>query len=100
MRRLNADLEQFAYSASHDLQEPLRMVSIYAELAREECGNEQNAKVKEYLGVVLDASDRMHRFLEDLRTYTRASVENEGPPSAVDANYVLQRALKNLRYAL
>ncbi|MCU1327778.1 MAG: sensor signal transduction histidine kinase, partial [Bryobacterales bacterium] len=100
LRRLNGDLEQFAYSASHDLQEPLRMVSIYAELAREEYASGESTRGDEYLGVVLDASERMHRLLADLRTYTHASMADEGPPQSVDANLILQRVLKNLAPAI
>jgi PAS domain S-box-containing protein len=100
LSRSNADLEQFAYSASHDLQEPLRMISTYAEMLRRKYRDKLDARAEEYLGYVIEGGVRMDRLLRDLRAFTHASLADEGPPPEVDAQAVLEQALIVLKPAI
>lgn len=91
----NTDLEQFAYAASHDLQEPLRMVKIYSQLLQSETENLLEGRSKSYLNFIIDGADRMEALLKDLLSYSRASAElpDTQPTNSQD---VLQQALANL----
>jgi len=101
LTRSNADLQQFVYSASHDLQEPLRMVSIYSELAKKEFGEKLGPIGKEYLDYAIAGALRMNQLLHDLRTFTRVSIASDPKPSAdIDANESLDGALTNLIAAI
>jgi PAS domain S-box-containing protein len=98
--RSNADLEQFAYSASHDLQEPLRMVSTYSEMLRRKFGGQLGSAGDEYLGFVIEGAHRMEQLLSDLRTYTLASTANNGPPPILSPETAIARSIANLRPAI
>jgi PAS domain S-box-containing protein len=97
--RSNADLEQFAYSASHDLQEPLRMVSTYSEMLRRKFGNELGSAGDEYLGFVIEGAHRMEQLLSDLRAYAQASTADNGPPPVQSPETAIVRSIANLRPA-
>jgi len=92
----NADLEQFAYSASHDLQEPLRMVVSYTELLMQQFGDQLGPEAAEYAAYALQGAMRMEQLLQDLRAYTLVSTSNQEPTEYLDANSALQKALANL----
>ena len=99
LSRSNADLEHFAYSASHDLQEPLRMITIYSELLRDRFGGALGARGDEYIGYIIDGATRMQQLLHDLRAFTQAStIVLEVKP--LDANEALARSLENLTAAI
>ncbi len=100
LSRANADLEQFAYSASHDLQEPLRMVSTYSEMLRRKFGGQLGPKGDEYIRYTVEGAQRMQQLLKDLLAYTQASVLGDEPAEDVDANQALQQALSNLHAAI
>ena len=100
LQRSNADLEQFAYSASHDLQEPLRMVSTYGEMLRRKYDNQLDARAEEYIGYIVEGGSRMERLLRDLRAFTHASLAAHEPPPIVDSQTVLDSALTNLTAAI
>ncbi len=70
LRRANSDLEQFAYSASHDLQEPLRQVSIYSQLLERRFADKLDAKGLEYLNFCVEGARRMEMLIGDLLAYT------------------------------
>jgi PAS domain S-box-containing protein len=97
LRRANSDLEVFAYSASHDLHEPLRTISISAQIIERSWGQRLQGEDAIFLGNILAASDRMHALLDDLLTYTKATKYEEGAAPSVDAGRVLQDVLKSLR---
>jgi PAS domain S-box-containing protein len=99
LSRANADLEQFAYSASHDLQEPLRMVSIYSEMLGKKFGGQLGATGDEYIRYTIQGAQRMQQLLKDLLVYTHASTLGEEPTADVDAKEALERALSNLHAA-
>jgi signal transduction histidine kinase len=73
-----SELERFAYVASHDMAEPLRMISGYLELIRETYGPRLDRDFEEYIELAVDGADRMLAYLEALRTYSRIGrLENE-----------------------
>ena len=73
LRRANQDLEQFAYSASHDLQEPLRTIKIYSELLADSLGTVVEGETAEYLDFLQSAATRMEILVRDLLAYTQVT---------------------------
>jgi len=100
LRRANQDLEVFSYSASHDLQEPLRTIAISAQLIERNWGSRLQGADAEFLGNILAASNRMGALIEDLLAYTRATKYEEGPAPDVDSAHVLTDVLKSLSGAI
>ena len=97
LKMANADLEQFVYSASHDLQEPLRMVATYSELLMRTFRDQLGPDGADYLDYVLQGALRMEQLLKNLRAYTLVSTVQREPVDYVDSGMVLDRALANLR---
>jgi len=100
LKRANADLQHFAYSASHDLQEPLRMVAAYSELLKERFGGKLGPLGEQYIGYTIQGALRMESLLRDLRTYTQASTLEQQPKEDLDAGVILEKALANLAIAI
>ncbi len=100
LTRSNADLQQFAYSASHDLQEPLRMVATYSELLRREFGGKLGPSGDQYINYTIQGALRMEELLKDLRAYTIASTAEQAPPEDIDAAAILAKALASLEAAI
>jgi PAS domain S-box-containing protein len=96
LRRANQDLEVFAYSASHDLQEPLRTISLSAQIIERNFGQRLEGEDSTLLGNILAASDRMGALIEDLLAYTRATKYEEGPAPNVDSAAVLAKVLESM----
>ena len=95
----NQRLEQFAYAASHDLQEPLRMVSSYLQLIERRYGDELDEDGREFLGFAVDGAERMRAMIEGLLEYSR--VETRGDPfRPVDLDAVLADTLDDLRVTI
>ncbi|WP_293032468.1 ATP-binding protein [Natronococcus sp.] len=92
----NRSLEQFAYAASHDLQEPLRMVSSYLQLIDQRYEDELDEEGKEFLGYAIDGANRMRDMIEGLLEYSR--VDTRGSPlEPTDLEGVLDEAIADLR---
>lgn len=100
LERANADLQHFAWSASHDLQEPLRMVSIYSELLRRKFSEQLGAAGEEYIGYTVLGAKRMENLLRNLRTYTHDSTLAQAPADEVDTDAIFSRTLQNLAVAI
>ena len=95
----NQDLQQFAYIVSHDLQEPLRMVSSYIQLLGRRLGPSLTEECREFIGFAVDGATRMSRMITDLLDYSR--VHRRGTPfGPVDLNTALRDALANLSTAM
>jgi signal transduction histidine kinase len=96
LARSNADLQQFAYVASHDLQEPLRMVSSYLQLIEQRYKDKLDADGAEFMGYAVDGAKRMQMMIQDLLIFSR--VESRGTPfQLVNCEAVLEQALANLQ---
>ena len=96
--RSNADLEQFAYSASHDLQEPLRMVASYVQLIRERYRGRLDADADEFIDFATDGALRMKRLINDLLHYSRTG--RGSAPRPIESGQALDWALSNLALRL
>jgi PAS domain S-box-containing protein len=95
LERSNAELEQFAYVASHDLREPLRTVSNYLGLLERRYGDELDDDAQDFVEYAVDGAQRMRRFIEDLLKYSRVGRE-DGERTRVDLNDAVSGVLTEL----
>jgi PAS domain S-box-containing protein len=98
LKHKNIELEQFAYVASHDLQEPLRTVSGFVELLKRHYKDHADENVTKYINYITDASDRMRRLVQDLLDYSRLGRQRILEP--IDCNLVVQEVLSDLTMSI
>ncbi len=99
LARSNADLQQFAYIASHDLQEPLHMVASFLGLLKERYGGQLDRDADEFIGFAVDGAERMQRLIDDLLEYSRFSTRRQ-PFALTDCNQIFQETLCGLQLAI
>lgn len=99
LARSNAELEQFAYVASHDLQEPLRVISGFLQLLQQRCAGKLGPEAEEYIQYAVEGSARMRNLIRDLLEYSRVGRRRE-PLAPVNCNAVVQTVLANLQPAI
>lgn len=95
LARSNKELEQFAYVASHDLQEPLRMVSSYTQLLADRFGDHLDEKARMYVHYAVDGATRMQSLIKDLLTFSRV-VRHQRTVEIIDLRHLVDEALTNL----
>lgn len=99
LERSNHELAQFAYVASHDLQEPLRMISSYTQLLERRYKDKLDKDGLEFIHYAVDGAKRLQQLITALLNYSRLSTNNE-PATLVNCNEILQQALANLKLAI
>lgn len=99
LERSNKELEQFAYVASHDLQEPLRMVSSYTKLLEKRYKEKLDPSATEYINFAVEGASRMQLLIRGLLDYSRISSQGK-EYQPVDSNKILLNVLKNLEFAI
>jgi light-regulated signal transduction histidine kinase (bacteriophytochrome) len=99
LTRSNADLEQFAYVASHDLQEPLRMVASYTQLLAETSRDKLDRDARQFIDYAVDGALRMQRLISDLLAYSRLG-RGDIRMTDLELDDVMTQATKNLEVAL
>ncbi|MFF4322906.1 ATP-binding protein [Streptomyces sp. NPDC001568] len=99
LKRSNAELEQFAYVASHDLQEPLRKVSSFTQLLRRRYGGQLDAKADQYIDFAVDGANRMQTLINDLLDFSRVGRVHQRLQQ-VELDKVFARSLSSLEVSI
>lgn len=98
LERKNKELEQFAYVASHDLQEPLRTTSSFVKLLKQQYEGKLDEKADKYLSFIVDSSDRMKVLIKDLLDYSRIGIKNQ--LERVDCNSIIHDVMADIELVI
>jgi len=98
--RLNEDLKQFTYAATHDLREPLRMITVYAQMLQRKLASDDNQDLNNHLSHVISGAKRIGRLIDGLLEFSRVGAIEATPPVAVDVQAALDEALGDLHIAI
>ena len=99
LEKKNQELEQFAYIASHDLQEPLRVISSYCQLIKEKNYESMDDEGKKYLDYSIDATFRMKTLIKELLDFSRVG-KRDRPFEEIDLNILIKEVLKDFKIAI
>jgi len=99
LERSNKELEQFAYVASHDLQEPLRMIASYVQLLARRYEGQLDADADDFIAYAVDGASRMQKMINDLLAYSRVGTRGK-PFQPTDCQVVFDQVLANLKVAI
>lgn len=97
LKRMNDDLKHFGYAASHDLQEPLRMVTSFTQLLAKEYQGKLGKDADQFIAYAAEGAQRIEELLKGMREYWQISERGEEHNTSVDSNGALEKALLNLR---
>jgi PAS domain S-box-containing protein len=100
LQRTTEDLKYFAFAASHDLQEPLRMVASYTQLLSREYKGRLGENADKYIAFAVEGAQRMEALLKGMREYWQASEREENLHASIDCTEVLKAALRNLQESI
>ena len=100
LARSNEDLERFAFIASHDLQEPLRMITTYSQLLVRTANGGADGTRDFYVNFITEGTSRMRELLADLLSYTQIGSSSDEPMHSLDLNEVLDKVLQNLQASI
>jgi two-component system sensor histidine kinase/response regulator len=100
LRQSNDDLKQFAYAASHDLQEPLRLVALYSQMLQRKYQGQLDEQANQFISFIVSGAHRMELLLRDLLAYSQVGSSGEGPPSPVVCAEVLNQVMLNLQASI
>jgi PAS domain S-box-containing protein len=99
LERSNKELEQFAYITSHDLQQPLRVISGFAQLLEKRYKDKLGDEASEFIGYMVQGTERMQRLIKDLLSYSRITTHIK-PFKSINSNDVVKLAIMNLQRAI
>jgi light-regulated signal transduction histidine kinase (bacteriophytochrome) len=99
LQRSNEDLQQFAYVASHDLQEPLRKIARFCDLVESSYADKLDEEGKSYIRFAVDSANRLRNMVKDLLVYSRVQLQ-DAPFRKVDAHQALLKAIENLQWTI
>lgn len=99
LERSNIELQQFAYVASHDLQEPLRMVTSYLQLLQRRYSNQLDSDADEFIGYAVDGANRMKQLIQDLLAFSRVGTRGK-PFEPIQVDIILKEVLTNLETSI
>jgi light-regulated signal transduction histidine kinase (bacteriophytochrome) len=101
LQRANSDLEQFSWLADHELQEPLRMVTLFNQLLKEKYGNQLDSQADEFIRYSIEGASRIQMLVHDLVEYTRsANILNGNSPEVVEVLDLINGAVATIREAI
>jgi signal transduction histidine kinase len=99
LARSNSELQQFAYVASHDLQEPLRMVASFTQLLAKRYGEKLDDDARDFINYAVDGATRMQTLISDLLNYSRVGTQGK-PLEPTDSEALFKRVLESLRFSI